>query len=76
MKLLNGNERGIFCGNQGNTTEKKLLYFITFSKFKQMAIKKIIAFEVDHNRGKWSQIWLLSELAEVLGPEVITRSYL
>jgi|GEM_PF-5319100 len=52
MKLLNGNERGIFCGNQGNTTEKKLLYFITFSKFKQMAIKKIIAFEVDHNRGK------------------------
>ena len=52
---------------------KKLLYFITFSKFKQMAIKKIIAFEVDHNRGKWSQIWLLSELAEVLGREVITR---
>lgn len=37
-----------------------------------MGIKNIIAFEADHNGGKWSQIWLLSELAEVLGREVIT----
>lgn len=37
-----------------------------------MGIRKIIAFESDHNGGKWSQIEKITELAEILWLEVIT----